>query len=228
MRVLALDLSTSPGYAALDFKDGVPELIFSATDEPSCIFVGNTLSPEDFRFLGTARGVQVQVHALLEKFKPDFVAIEQTNQGRNRTTQKQLEFIHCLVLQLLESRSHRVLYVDSSMWRSTISLKLDVDQKRNNRIVKLQKFLRDVSIPLDTRIRYDKELRKLQDKGPTKFKGKVTWKHLAVAWVNEKFPQLKFKLKDNDRADAICLAFAANDILTRKVGHIDVDKIFAQ
>lgn len=231
MRILALDLSTKPGYAVIDFNNGVPSLIWTDKGSPKCVLTSDTPLSEDYRFLGLARGVQIEVDNLIKKFAPSCIAIEQTNKGKNRTTQKQLEFIHCLVLQLLEEKNLNLLYIDSSAWRSTIKLKLNDDQKRNNKIIKLRKQVKDLSEsdkPQEVRLKKaQKELDKLLTKESTKIKGKITWKHLAVAWVNEKFSGLNFKLKDNDKADAICLAFAANEILTKEVSQINIDKIFS-
>ena len=137
---------------------------------------------DDFSYLDKALDLGNSIGALIEKHRPDKIIIEQTNQGRFRT-QKLLEFIHMAVLlriSALNLRS-RVQYIDTSRWRSILKIRLTKEQRLHNKAVK-QKLAR----------------------------GKITSKHLAVLWVNNKFG-MKLKLKDNDIADAICLCCAINE-----------------
>lgn len=208
MRILALDLSTNPGYAVMDFKDGVPSLVFFKSQKAICTVKNPVI--EDHRLLGNARNVREQVAELVKNFAPDYIVIEQTNQGKNRTTQKQLEFIHCLVLDLLEPNINKIIYMDSSAWRSTLGMKLTKDQRNHNKKIRLKKP------------NYLAEIKGIMPRG------KITWKHLSVFWVNKTFPQLNFKLKDNDMADAICMAMATQKILIKEINQVDIDKIFSK
>ena len=118
---------------------------------------------------------------LIHKHQPDFVYVEETNMGRSRTTQKALEFLHCAFLQecLSSPRSdlpNLIKYIDTSKWRSTLEIKLNKEQRDHNKLVKNHLA-----------------------------RGKITPKHLAVAWANKTYG-LELLQKDDDIADACGLA----------------------
>ena len=73
----------------------------------------------------------------------------------------------------------RVAYLDTTEWRRLVQLRLSEKDKENNKLAKKKK------------------------KGHTK----ITTKHLSVRLANETFG-LKLLKKQNDEADAICLALA--------------------
>jgi len=133
---------------------------------------------EDFTFVARARAMGEHVYKLLVQVQPDVIVIEQTNLGRSRTDQKLLEFTHFEVLRrILEcEREYQVRYVDTSQWRSILQIKLSSEQRSHNRLVKAGAA-----------------------------RGKVTPKHLAVAWANQTYG-LELLKKDHDIADAIALA----------------------
>jgi Holliday junction resolvasome RuvABC endonuclease subunit len=72
----------------------------------------------------------------------------------------------------------KVRYIDTSRWRSELKIRLSKDQKKHNAAVR-----------------------------EGKIRGKVTSKHLAVQWANQTF-NLKLKVKDNNEADALAVAYA--------------------
>lgn len=135
---------------------------------------------EDFSFLKRAIGATKQISELIKEHKPDKIFIEQTNTGKFRQSQKQLEMLHCCFLQeILKLGEHypkNVFYVDTSKWRSVLKIRLSKEQREHNKKVK-------------NRVA----------------KGKITSKHLAVLWVNETY-NLSMKQKDHDICDAICLS----------------------
>jgi Holliday junction resolvasome RuvABC endonuclease subunit len=172
MKILGLDVSTKTGYAII--QDGVL-LSKGLIKEPH---VTSSIS-EDVSILYRAINSAKRVCELILKEAPDTIVIEQTNAGRFRSSQKQLEFIHCLVLYTMEQEKYleRIVYVDTSQWRSALGIKLSKEQRINNKLVK-------------AKVR----------------RGKITPKHLAVMWANDKF-DLALKVKDNDIADAIALSW---------------------
>ena len=176
MRVLGLDLSLHTGWAVLD--DG--KLVDCALIEPVRM---ESSSLDDINTVLTALNLASSLGRLIEQFQPDVIAIEQTNAGKFRSSQKVLEFLHCCILQMihLKKMDSKVIYLDTSAWRKGLGIKLSVDQRLHNKELKRRK------------------------KRATSGNGKITWKHLSVAWVNQKFG-LKLKLVNNDVADAICLA----------------------
>lgn len=200
MTILGLDLSTRTGYAVV--SDGVR--LESGEIDTEYI----TVSPGDrdasgrplvaeYEYIRRARYLANRIFDVFIRYPIDYVYIEQTNQGRNRTTQKELEFIHYAVLDRFcyDGFAHLVRYVDTSAWRSGLSIKLSKDQRKHNKAVKAKSA-----------------------------RGKVTAKHLAVAWANEKFG-LKLKLKDNNEAEAIALAAFGEHDQRSKVAPVVIDDI---
>ena len=132
----------------------------------------------DFALLQRARDMRNSIAKMVLNTEPDKIIIEQTNQGSFRTDQKQLEFIHCLTLDWIMATpwAPKTQYVDTSRWRSKLEIKLTKDQRKHNKAIKAKTV-----------------------------RGKITPKHLAVAWANQNY-SIELLKKDHDIADAICLA----------------------
>jgi Holliday junction resolvasome RuvABC endonuclease subunit len=195
MRILGLDVSTKTGFAVMD--DGIltSKGLLTAHSDPTDDRI------EDFSILDRARRSVDLIRDIITAYSPDMIFIEQTNAGKFRSSQKQLEFIHCLLLSAISTLNSKkdfvrnTKYVDTSKWRSTLKIKLSAEQRQHNKKVKA-KIMR----------------------------GKITSKHLAVAWVNQNY-NLSLKIKDNDIADAICVAsfgFLHRDTPSIK---LDLDKV---
>lgn len=138
----------------------------------------------DYYQIDRANSLAEEIFLLVCKINPDKIFIEQTNLGRNRIDQKGLEWIHFALLSRLRADyGPKVSYVDTGEWRSKLGIKLSKDQRKHNKAVNKKQV-----------------------------RGKITSKHLAVAKVNAQFG-LSLKLKDNDIADAICLAWHGSKIL---------------
>ncbi len=182
MRVLALDASTKCGWAL--FEDG--KLIESGALRPVFVDNFNPNSPEvtrdphyPYNTFYAAQAVTRLVRQLVwEKGQVDAFVVENTNKGKNRNTQRILEFIHYELLSFFEGCNGLFHYMDTSEWRKIVGLWMSKDDKKNNREVSTGKK-----------------------------RGKITKKHLSVRMVNEKFNK-SLKLKDNDEADAILLGLA--------------------
>lgn len=181
MKIIGLDCSTKTGYAVIDNGKLTEYGLIKSDDFPNEFM-------EDIKLLKRAEFQAMEMAALLEKINPDLIVIEQTNAGKFRTSQKQLEFIHCLLLVACSDIGviEKIRYVDTSAWRRGLNIKLDADQRIHNKQVK---------------------------QGAVR--GKITPKHLAVAYVNQEF-NLKLKLKDNDIADALCLARYGQGLFKQK------------
>ena len=179
MKILGLDASTKTGYAIIE--DGVL-ISFGLVRAES----GGDTIPPDLELLYRADDMAKQISELVLLHKPDAVYIEQTNAGRFRGSQKQLEFIHCKFLTAMVSlKIPNVIYVDTSRWRSKLQIRLSKEQRVHNKLVREKKV-----------------------------RGKVTPKHLAVIWANGKF-NLNLKLKDNDIADAMAIAHYGYEDMTK-------------
>lgn len=181
MRTLALDLSTKVGWAlyegSLLIESGnIPQVKiedFNVNADPNY----SPLYP--WNMMAGAEQLRDRVMDLVNLKEPDHIVIENTVKGRNRHTQRILEWIHLVVLIALKDKyADAQTYMDPSEWRKVVDMRLSKDQKKNNR---------DVSAG--------------------KKRGRIGKKHLSVAMVNEKFGKT-LKLKDNDEADAILLGLA--------------------
>lgn len=175
-----MDVSTKTGWAIFDtgqYKtSGALEKVFiedfNVNKEPQ-------KSPKyPWNIIDAADKVAKDILGLYSQWMPDVIVIEDTNKGRNRATQRCLEWLHSDILKILRPFNKPIHYMDSSEWRKIVGLKLNSDQKKNNK---------DVSAG--------------------KKRGKINKKHLSVLMTNEKFG-LSLKLKDNDESDACLLGQA--------------------
>lgn len=157
MRVLALDVSTKSGWAL--FEDG--KLVDSGSIEQ--------ISAEDFNVnkdpelsplyphnvVDAAEKIGRRLARLSDDLKPNVIVIENTNKGKNRHTQRLLEWIHLEMVKRIRNIAP-FFYMDSSAWRSIVGLRLSKDDKKNNKEVRAGKK-----------------------------RGKIGQKHLAVRMANE-------------------------------------------
>lgn len=182
MKVLALDISTKTGWA---FFENTQLVNFGTIflDEK----VGN-FGEYPFNYVKYTRFIAIKIKNLIEEIKPTTIVIEETNRGKQRFTQKMLEWIHLSVLQELIDSGIIVRYVSSSAWRKVVGMNLTSQDKKNNKLVNEAK-------------------RKGKSKKSLGLKGKITKKHLAIRLVDQLF-QLNLKMKSNDAADAILLGLA--------------------
>ena len=188
---LALDISTKTGWAVLE-KD-------LSTQKISLVAYGIEKLPKKIDAYGeypwnypeATAAIADQILKIVSQTPADVIVIEEINKGKNRYTQKALDFIHLQVLQRLDAYRKKnpnltppVFYINTMDWRKKLGIALTKNDKANNKLVK-----------------------KAADQGVKKaslgVKGKIKYKHLAVRHVNEIFG-LSFKVKDNDIADAIC------------------------
>ena len=207
MRVLGLDLSTHTGWAVLDSEGGLLAYgteDFIADDVPENIVA-------DYRAIRFAEQAGSFVIGLVEKYNPNVIEIEQVNGSKFRSSQRVLEFVHCLVLIALRPFQEKVHYVDTSAWRSLLGIKLTPEQRKHNKAISSRKCA------------LKKEGKQLHSK---KGDGKITWKHLSVEWANKTF-SLDLQLKDNDAADALALAKYALTDRKELQEPVDLDKTIA-
>lgn len=196
MKLLALDISKrAPGWSVIDFVEGT-ELHLARwgviPNEKHTLTYGPY--PDCYRL--AASDVATPLLALIEEHNPDVVVVEETNLGKNRYTQKLLEFIHLSFQQLvrLHYPDMKLVYISSSQWRSTMGIGLTSAQKyQNGKLSRAKKSAEAKGLKVD--------------KKALGIAGRVTKKHAAVNFVNDKF-HLGFKVKDNDIAESICLGLA--------------------
>lgn len=217
MKLLGLDISTKAGWAVLDsVEGGPPALKASGLVEKT---KKNVLEygPYPGCYKLAARDISSQLLALIGTHKPDVVVIEETNQGKNRYTQKLLEFIHKDVIDGWDDGSAsyevevpchacpeqhkrdfypKLVYISTGIWKHALGLKKPKDAKKNDELLKQAKGMAAAGT-----------MTLAQAKKKLGIKGKWNKKMLAVNLVNETFG-LNFKLKNNDEAEAMCLVLA--------------------
>lgn len=184
MRLLGLDLSSKCGWALLDGDS----LEYGLIRAPMGLDEYLKCHGYPHGFIKAVGDQAEEVLRLVLDKKPSIVVIEETNLGKQRYTQKYLEWLHKSLLDKLLLTDVKVVYVSSSQWRSALSLVMSRQDRKNN-----QKLSKARKLGVDKKV--------------FGVRGKITKKHLAVRYVNEKY-KLGFKVKDNDVADAICLCDA--------------------
>jgi hypothetical protein len=150
-------------------------------------------------YLEASDWIATQLMVIVLETNPDHIVIEETNTPSSkgsRYSQKILEFIHRALLERLRVAGllDRVTYLSSGVWRQKINLRLSSSQRAANRVLSKAK---NQAAAVGQKL----------DKKKLGVKGKVTWKHLSVAHVHERFG-LELKMAENDIADAICLGEA--------------------
>lgn len=198
MKVLAFDISSKSGWALFDSDLPKPAhlLKFGGVDL-------NDVKILDFPGeypLNVKAGVDamaVQLIAIAIEHQPDVIVIEEVNLGKQRLSQRYLEWVHAAVVGLIQSellKIPKIVYISTSSWRQTLAQRMTAEDKRNNKQVKQLKTVKNEEMR--------RELKKKSG-----IKGKVGTKHISVRWANENY-LVDFIRKDDDKADAISVGAA--------------------
>ena len=202
MVILSLDLSCSIGWALLKGENKENPVIL---DSGVLKFNQPILSTGEYPwcYLTVSKIMQGKVKELLQsiKYPIDVIVVEEINLGKRVYSQKILEYIHLQVLELLrpwaeQDPKHAVKYIRSSEWRKVLGINYSKEDKLNNKKIKEINRLAKKS---------DKSVNDLKKEND--LKGKITKKHVAIRYVNDFF-NLTLRPKDDDIADAICLALS--------------------
>jgi hypothetical protein len=192
MKILALDLSTKPGYAVYEYgKLGSFGTLFA--DKKAKDF-----GEYPFSFFELAKyTVQKIYDKLIEEHWPNVIVVEETTCGKNSLSQKTLEFIHCELLRLVSEMNDRlakpieVKYIRTGIWRAAVGCKQSAEEKKlNKEILKIKK-------------KTGKKLAKIEGK----VVGKITRKHVALRIFQEQF-NIALPVKMEDAADAALVGLA--------------------
>ena len=184
-KILGLDLSSSTGWAVIE-NDRLTNygLIQDELEE--------SILGEDLTFFTRAQKLAKRIGEVVFKTNPTKIYIEQINLGRNRMSQKFLDFIHFAVLNEIGAGYRDIVsYVDTSRWRTELGIKLSKSQRDHNKKVSESKRKAKAS---------GKTFR------PGKGSGKIGWKHLSTNWANETYNLTLKPSTENDIADAIAVA----------------------
>lgn len=191
-RILSLDISTKTGWASM--VSGA-DLTLEDYGTIASIHQPDGVYPEVF--VDWAYLCFNEIKALIDRFTPDTLVIEETVAGSKGVyTQKILEFIHFLVAKLIKETKIRAIYLLTGEWRSLVGCKMTKEESKHNKTVK--KYKEDHG---DTRVAKDASGKRI---------GKLTKKHINVRRANEvfgKFLKAPLKKKDEDTADSLLLGY---------------------
>jgi hypothetical protein len=191
---LAFDISTKTGYSVFHQNKATQEITLKNYALERLQKDLKNYGEYPWNYLYAARDLSANLAKIVAEVNPDVIVIEETNKGRNRYSQKILEFLHNSLLISLDkyrkdTLTPAVFYLNSSEWRGRLGLKLSKEDKVNNKILKNAK---DFSEASKTKL----------DKSKLGVRGKIGKKHIAIRWVNATY-DLNLKMKDNDIADSI-------------------------
>lgn len=192
-RVLSLDISTKTGYALVVSSEEsiVPESYGQIPKVPM------PDGPYPEAFVEWAYQCYGQIRNLVDNLNPDILVIEETaSNSKSSHSQKILEWIHFLVAKLIKDTKIKNVYLMTGEWRSIISAKMTKEESLHNKAVKKYKEKNN------TKIAYNEAGKRI---------GKITKKHVAIRVANEtfgKFFKEPLRKRDEDLADALCIALA--------------------
>lgn len=203
-RVLSLDISTKTGYAVLVSNDTSYHLEayghIKKTSEPDGKYPGN--------YVAWAYQCFGEIVQLIDLYQPTVLVIEETASGsKNLYSQKILEFIHFLVGRMILQLNFQAMYFMTEEWRRLAGCQMTKEESKHNKSVKKYKDKNSTSIAYD-------------EKG--KRVGKLTRKHINVRRANEVFGEFlrePLRMKDEDTADALLLAFTFHAKKTKGVAN---------
>lgn len=195
-RLLSLDVSTSTGWAL--FVDGKLErsgLLPKVTITDFNVNKDPQKSPAyPYNIITAAEKVVDQIDELISDVGGvSALVVENTNKGKNRNTQRALEFIHFALLKRIQDRLP-MTYMDTSEWRKAVGMWMSKEDKKANATLSKAKKAAEAA---GTKV----------NKKALGIKGAVNKKHLAVRMANELY-SLTLIQKDNDTADAILMGRA--------------------
>lgn len=192
-RILSLDISTKLGYClATSSDEGFKLETYGQSPK-----IEYPKVPYPVGYVMWAEQCFSNILKLIKEHKPTILVIEETAaNSKSSHSQKILEWIHFLVASHIRDTKIDSVYLMTGTWRKAVESKMTKEERLRNKAVKDQK---------------EKTGKKLAYGQDGKVMGKVTKKHVAIRTVKQLF-DLDFKMKDNDLADAILIAYARHKL----------------
>lgn len=136
MKLLCLDLSTKSGWSV--FEDG-KLLTFGLIKHK--VDGDNTSENYPMNYISAASLISIDIKGVILNHRPNYIIIEETNSGRNRFSQKTLEFIHYAVNEMIFTLQNmnccgKVHYLDTSEWRCLLGISLSTEDRQLNKEIK--------------------------------------------------------------------------------------------
>lgn len=200
MKVLALDVSTKTGFAF--FEDG--KAVAYGTMFPDK--VADDFGEYPFSYVLLAQYlIDKIITEVVDKYNPDIIVVEESNQGREVYSQKKLEYLHYTLIFKLMGRIP-IHYIRTGEWRKSVEAKQNTEEKKLNSKISRDKAKRNKEIEADKTLTDTQKAarKKLPIKIDGKVAGKKGRKHVAIRVAKEIFG-VEFKNKDEDAVDALLL-----------------------
>lgn len=157
MDVLALDISTHTGWAFFRNAQLVNYGMIDVQIEDFNIKDPTKSELYPMNIINAANKMAHELWNLIVTSRPHLIVLENTVKGKNRNTQRVLEFIHKALLDKI-AENFSFVYMDPSEWRSILNMRLSKEDKKNNCLV-----------------------------SQGKKRGRITKKHLSVSMANNIF-----------------------------------------
>jgi len=192
-RILSLDISTKTGWASgISYDSGIVLEDYGMIPQ-----IPQPGGPYPSSFVDWAYLVFNDIEDLIEKFKPDMLAIEETVAGSKGVySQKILEYSHFLLAKYIKEHNIRSIYLLTGAWRSEVGCKMTKEESKRNKEVKEYKAKHGTRLARDIN---------------GKILGKLSKKHINIRRANEVFGEFlkePLRKKNEDEADALLLLFA--------------------
>jgi len=193
-RVLALDISSKTGFSFFLSSDKD----FSLEEYGQIPKSSEPLEPYPGSYVTWAYQVFAAILALIEKYTPNVLVIEETSGGsKSAYSQKILEYIHFLVARYIKESGIKSVYFQTETWRRIVGCKMTKNEKDQNKKIKGAK-------------KQNPDIRVVKNESGKRI-GKIGRKHVNVRVANEllgKFLKEPFILANEDEADACLLGMA--------------------
>lgn len=208
MKFLSLDLSTNSGYAVFENEklEAYGLVSYKAKNYKADVKKYSDLPEEyPYNFIDVADKFGAMAVELYQKHGCERVVIEHTEKGKQRLSQRLLEWINLAVVQAFTRIEVKVDYLLVSDWRSYCKCYLKYWPEArvwNAKIVKLKK----VAVPTKS----GAKIAKIDGKIVTK----INQKKLSIILANDFY---SLSIKDDNIADAINIGRAGWALLYAKV-----------
>jgi Holliday junction resolvasome RuvABC endonuclease subunit len=194
-RILSLDVSSKTGWASMVSSESGILLeeygTLPAIHEPEGKYPSN--------YVMWAHNVFKEIEKLINRFKPDILAIEETCAGSKAVySQKFLEFCHFLLASYIKETNIGYVYLLTGAWRSEVGAKMTKQESDHNKYVSKYKKKHETKVARDLN---------------GKRIGKLTKKHINIRRANEifgKFLKEPLRKKDEDAADSLLLGYTVH------------------
>jgi len=202
-RYISLDISTNTGYAIFHDSNLIKYGIFTKKVED---YISDVRSYKDFpkcypdNFIVTVDAIAAFCMKIIRDNRIQMVIIEHPEQGKQRLSQRLLEWIHLSLVRELKKYKIPYQYILVSDWRKVVKCYMKYWPEYQDWNKKIKKAKASAT-PTKT----GRKLAKIEGKRASP----MNQKKLSIVIANKKY---KLNVKDDNIADAINIGRAANEL----------------